>query len=363
VSVRYEAVQWTRPKVVYDVVLVAVLAAYLAAFPVLSKLAQPRIDAQVVQMRAFGSAAFLMLTFILCIGPLARFDRRFIPLLYNRRHFGVLMCAVALLHWNAVAGWYFAYSRTPAWVATLTRDTHPLEGSAFPLFGVIALAILVVMALTSHDFWQKVLGAGAWKSLHMLVYVAYAAVVCHVAFGALQWETHPGFVAVFIGGAATVVTLHILAARRSTELDAAPHPLVEHEGETWIDAGPPERIPRQRALPVIPPTGERIALVRDGDRVTALHGVCAHQGGPLYEGKVIDGCLTCPWHGWQYKAEDGCSPPPFEETIPTYRIALSAKGRILVHPTPLPPGTPAEPVIVPSRGAADPGSAAAEAPA
>ena len=41
-------------------------------------------------MRAFGSCAFLMLTLILCIGPLARLDARFLPLLYNRRHFGVL---------------------------------------------------------------------------------------------------------------------------------------------------------------------------------------------------------------------------------------------------------------------------------
>ena len=39
-----------------------------------------------------------MLTIILSIGPLARLDRRFLPLLYNRRHFGVLTFFVALLH-------------------------------------------------------------------------------------------------------------------------------------------------------------------------------------------------------------------------------------------------------------------------
>ena len=37
--------------------------------------------------RAFGACAFVMLTVILAIGPLARLDRRFLPLLYNRRHF------------------------------------------------------------------------------------------------------------------------------------------------------------------------------------------------------------------------------------------------------------------------------------
>ncbi len=39
-----------------------------------------------------------MLTVILCIGPLARLDARFRPLLYNRRHFGVLTFVVATVH-------------------------------------------------------------------------------------------------------------------------------------------------------------------------------------------------------------------------------------------------------------------------
>jgi nitrite reductase/ring-hydroxylating ferredoxin subunit len=73
--------------------------------------------------------------------------------------------------------------------------------------------------------------------------------------------------------------------------------------------------------------------------------VCAHQGGPLYEGKVIDGCLTCPWHGWQYRPGDGCSPPPFQERLITYRIRLK-NGRVLVDPRPLPAGTAVPPIVL-----------------
>jgi hypothetical protein len=40
--------------------------------------------------KTFGSCASLMLTVILSIGPITRLDRRFLPLLYNRRHLGVL---------------------------------------------------------------------------------------------------------------------------------------------------------------------------------------------------------------------------------------------------------------------------------
>src|SRR2546428_6173232 len=41
-------------------------------------------------IRAAGSAAFLLLHVVLCIGPLCRLDSRFLPLLYNRRHLGVV---------------------------------------------------------------------------------------------------------------------------------------------------------------------------------------------------------------------------------------------------------------------------------
>jgi DEAD/DEAH box helicase domain-containing protein len=40
------------------------------------------------------------------------------------------------------------------------------------------------------------------------------------------------------------------------------------------------------------------------------------------EGRVLDGCITCPWHGFQYRLEDGCAPPPYTEKLPTYRLRL-----------------------------------------
>jgi nitrite reductase/ring-hydroxylating ferredoxin subunit len=40
----------------------------------------------------------------------------------------------------------------------------------------------------------------------------------------------------------------------------------------------------------------------DPTQVQAASAVCPHWGGPLGEGAVShDGCLTCPWHGWQFQ--------------------------------------------------------------
>jgi nitrite reductase/ring-hydroxylating ferredoxin subunit len=67
--------------------------------------------------------------------------------------------------------------------------------------------------------------------------------------------------------------------------------------------------------------------------------------GPLGEGRVVDGCITCPWHGWQYDPATGRSPPPFVERIKTYNVRL-ANGRVFVNPKPNPFGTAAEPAQI-----------------
>jgi nitrite reductase/ring-hydroxylating ferredoxin subunit len=74
--------------------------------------------------------------------------------------------------------------------------------------------------------------------------------------------------------------------------------------------------------------------------------VCAHQQGPLGEGKVIDGCITCPWHGWNYRPGDGCSPPPFQEVVETFPTRI-AGNRVWVNPTANPLRTACHGSIVP----------------
>ena len=72
-------------------------------------------------------------------------------------------------------------------------------------------------------------------------------------------------------------------------------------------------------------------MFRDGSQIGALTNLCAHQNGPLGEGRIINGCVTCPWHGYEYRLEDGCAPPPFTEKLATYRVRLR-DGVIEVDP-------------------------------
>jgi nitrite reductase/ring-hydroxylating ferredoxin subunit len=64
------------------------------------------------------------------------------------------------------------------------------------------------------------------------------------------------------------------------------------------------------ALPEATPTRVKagtndLVLVRIADTIFALHAVCAHAGGPLHEGSVVDGCVECPWHGSRFRLTDG----------------------------------------------------------
>jgi nitrite reductase/ring-hydroxylating ferredoxin subunit/DMSO/TMAO reductase YedYZ heme-binding membrane subunit len=340
-SAGFRAVQWNRAKLVYDAILVAGVVLYIGTYLVLAYWLDPPKDLPAaidLRIRAFGTCAFFMLTIILSIGPLARLDRRFLPLLYNRRHFGVLTFFVALAHAWFMIEWFAAQNALPSLYDEVSKlsDYGKFIGFPFKMLGLAALVILFLMAATSHDYWLAFLTPRAWKALHMALYIAYGLVVMHVALGIMQYDRNPLIPAMLAGGFAGVTVLHLLAGWRERAGDRCEM----QAADGWLPVGPPLSIPDKGARIVTAPDGERIAVFRDGTQIGALSNLCAHQNGPIGEGQIIDGCVTCPWHGYQYRLHDGCAPPPFTEKLATYRVRL-ANGLIEVDPRPLPPGTPA----------------------
>jgi len=333
----YQAVGWNRQKRVYDLVLAGGIALYLLLFIGMGAATDPNRTAESLLIRAFGSGAFLLLHVILCIGPLCRLDSRFLPLLYNRRHLGVSMFMMALVHGVLSIAIFHSLGDTNPFVSVLVSNPRLDSLSHFPFqpLGVAALFILFLMAATSHDFWLSNLTAPVWKTLHMLVYAAWALVVMHVVLGVLQAETSPLLGALVGAGALTVIGLHVVAGMRGSAID------VELPPAAWVDVCAVDDIAPDRAKMACI-GAERVAVFRYDDKLSAVSSVCQHQNGPLGEGRVIDGCITCPWHGYQYEPETGASPAPFHERVPTFRVKVEG-DRVLVDPTPLPAGTRVEP--------------------
>lgn len=339
----YRMVQWTPFKKAFDLVLGGGIVLFVATYGVVAHLAQaPGESVTPIQLaiRALGAAAFALLTLILCIGPLARLNGRFKPLLYNRRHLGVTCFLLALCHAALVVIWYHGFSPVNPLVSLLASNPRydALQGFPFESLGLVALAILFCLAATSHDFWNANLGPGVWKSIHMSVYFAYALIVGHVMLGAVQSARIDLYASVVGATAACVAVLHLATGFRETRRDRAPDPVEEG----WIKVCGALDIPDGCARVVAPEGGERIAVFRRGAEVFALSNVCRHQGGPLGEGRIVDGCVVCPWHGFQYRPEDGRSPPPFTEKVSTYRTRI-IDGTVFVHPDASEPGAATAP--------------------
>ena len=333
----YKTVGWTPFKKRFDLWMLFGIVLYLAVFVSVSFLSQPEGESFApiqILIRATGTLAFGLLSFILCIGPLARLSTRFRPFLYNRRHLGVATFLIALVHAGLVLMWYHSFGELNPLVSLLISNPRytSLAGFPFEALGAIALIILFVMAATSHDFWNNNLGPGLWKALHMGVYLAYALLVAHVALGAIQFEKDPLYVTLLCAGATTVAGLHLLTGLAS---------LRGHKtaNNGWLEVAKVADMEDGRAKIVRPETGEAIAVFRSGNEISAVSNVCRHQGGPLGEGRIVDGCITCPWHGFQYRMEDGRSPAPYTEKIATYATRIE-NGTVYVGAEPNPPGTP-----------------------
>lgn len=101
----------------------------------------------------------------------------------------------------------------------------------------------------------------------------------------------------------------------------------------WHRVGTIDDIPKQGARCVR--HGETtIALFRTADdRIFALEDRCPHRGGPLSEGIVHDGCVTCPLHSWVISLETGAAQGADEGSAARYPVRLDGR-EILLDPTP-----------------------------
>ena len=341
-STAYRAVGWNRQKLGYDAVIAAGVTTFLAVFIVGGFLLDPNATIETLIIRGCGTAAFFLLHIVLAIGPLCRLDSRFLPLLYNRRHLGVTTFLLGLTHGAFALVQFHALGDVNPLVSVLVTSREYGSLTAFPYqqLGLLALVILFLLAATSHDFWLRALTAPVWKSLHMLVYLAYALIVAHVLLGALQAERHPLLVIVLSSGVFVIVALHLGAAsferRRDHNRRAA--------ASGFVDVCSVDDIPESRARTVCL-SGERVAVFKYDRRISAVSNVCRHQNGPLGEGKIVGGCIVCPWHGYEYEPASGRAPAPFTERLPTFAVRVTA-GRVLVHPRPHAPGTYIEPARI-----------------
>ena len=137
--------------------------------------------------RAFGNASLVLVALAMAIGPLSRLWARATPLLPWRREFGI---------WAVVAGGVHTVVILSGWIEwELPRlfglMLHPGLGEYVMvekgfglgnLIGIAALLYGIVLAMTSNDLSQRVLGLPIWKFIQQGAYVLWALIVAHTAY-------------------------------------------------------------------------------------------------------------------------------------------------------------------------------------
>ncbi len=72
---------------------------------------------------------------------------------------------------------------------------------------------------------------------------------------------------------------------------------------------------------------QNLVLVRNGETILALHDQCAHAGGPLSGGRLVDDLIECPWHGSRFELATGRrrrGPTAYDQ--PAYEVRPAEAG-------------------------------------
>ena len=70
-----------------------------------------------------------------------------------------------------------------------------------------------------------------------------------------------------------------------------------------------------------------LVVIREGERILALHAMCAHAGGPLPEGTLHGETIECPWHGSRFRLDNGhVARGPAMYDQPAYEVRRAEAG-------------------------------------
>jgi nitrite reductase (NADH) small subunit len=79
--------------------------------------------------------------------------------------------------------------------------------------------------------------------------------------------------------------------------------------------------------------GRRVAIFRTDEGLHAVSADCPHAGGPLQDGLVADGCVTCPLHGWRFDLRSGARIGGDDDSLAVHEV-IERDGVLLLSLTP-----------------------------
>jgi nitrite reductase/ring-hydroxylating ferredoxin subunit len=190
------------------------------------------------------------------------------------------------------------------WLSATVLDAWPGGEQASRRLVLLGLAAAAPAALAGTVDWseqhEQQMRVG---TVHAMANGAAAGLYA----ASLVTRARPASRVLRLAGLATAGLAGLLGGHISFRLagganQAEPVPHLVEPG--WHDLMPavelPDRSPVKRLVGEVP-----VVVIRDGRQVHVLAGRCSHLSGPLFEGTLADGCLTCPWHRSVFRVSDG----------------------------------------------------------
>lgn len=220
-----------------------------------------------------------------------------------------------------------------SWTSAFVIDAIGRDGgesAADSLVGIGVISALPTAAAGLAD-WSDLMGEERRVGL-----VHAGANVVAVGFYGLSWlarrkgNRRRGVALSFVGATVATVGGYLgghLSYRQGVNVDRN----AWDEGpDGWVDAVDEAGLVDGEPLAVS--AGEaQVLLVRQGSTIHAIGDVCGHAGGPLHEGEVDAGCVTCPWHASTFRLSDGAAVHgPATAPQPAYDTRVEA-GKIQVR--------------------------------
>lgn len=222
-----------------------------------------------------------------------------------------------------------------AWMSAAVLDTVPgTRRGARLLVGVGVLAA-VPAAWAGWVDWaeqhEDQMRTGLVHAGSMALAIGlYARSWVHRGRGSTARGKLLGFAGLSAAGAGGLLGGHLAFRQAAGPNKAEPVPHLLEEG--WHPVGRVEDFPVGEA--VRRELGEVPLLVvrQTGGEIHVLAGRCSHLSGPLTDGTLADGCVTCPWHGSVFRLSDGVNVGgPATAPQPSFRVSVEGDGTVYVQ--------------------------------
>jgi methionine sulfoxide reductase heme-binding subunit len=136
--------------------------------------------------RAVGDMSLILVAFSMALGPLARLFNGFRNALPLRREFGIWGVVLAFIHTAIILiGWVewdfarlFGFELHPTLGYVMLKQGFGMANA----IGILALVYGLILALSSSNWSQRMLGGPVWKFLQQSAYVLWMLIVLHTAY-------------------------------------------------------------------------------------------------------------------------------------------------------------------------------------